>query len=122
MALVANSVRKVTPKVLANFSPGVELWQPWDHECHLVGTPNPERVAPRANPSQSLQDCDKNNSPVFIPRVVKAQPWAEIGQHLRCNPAAVGFLDRGMKQIAHLWCDKVRRTVHKEGQKNCSQG
>jgi hypothetical protein len=29
------------------FQPRVELWQPWDHECQLRETCNPERVARR---------------------------------------------------------------------------
>jgi hypothetical protein len=57
----SGAVTYLTPKVLAN-QPRVELWQPCDHEWHLVGTRNPEKVAPAARkPSQSLQDCDKKN-------------------------------------------------------------
>jgi hypothetical protein len=36
-----------------------------------------------AHPLSGLRRWQKN---IRAPRVAKAQPWAEIGQHLRCKP------------------------------------
>jgi len=46
--------QQVYTEGVRQFQPRVELWQPWDHECHLVGTRNPERVGARRAQKQSL--------------------------------------------------------------------
>jgi hypothetical protein len=51
--------------------PGVELWQPSTQLARLAGR----------NP---LQGCGLDLWGIVVPRVVKAQPWAEICEHLRC--------------------------------------
>src|SRR5258705_7426440 len=87
------------------FQPRVELWQPWDHECHLVGTRNPERVAPAARKPVAIPSgLRQKQSPVLPPRVAKAQPWAEIGEHLRCNPAGIRVLTQS---LSALWSFNV---------------
>src|SRR5258707_6516498 len=49
---------------------------------------NPEGIATvcawRAPP---FQGCAFPPNDIRDPRVAKAQPWAEIGEHLRCKPA-----------------------------------
>src|ERR1700752_2027513 len=40
--------------------------------------------------TQPFQGCDYTERDL-IPRVAKAQPWAEIGQHLRCKQRTYRF-------------------------------
>src|SRR5258705_13583013 len=77
--------RRVTPKVFANFSPGLSFGNPGDKtgDCFCR---NPEGIATvcvrRAPP---FQGCAFPSNDIRDPRVAKAQPWAEIGEHLRCR-------------------------------------
>jgi hypothetical protein len=68
--------RRVTPKVFANFSPGVELWQPWDpaNVIWWKGATLKGLRPPRAKPVAIPSGLRQKQSPVFIPRVAKAQP------------------------------------------------
>jgi len=76
-----------TPKVflffytegVREFQPRVELWQPWGTRP-LGGSAT---LSGLRAPQHSLTR--------LIPRVAKAQPWAEIREHLRCNAPTVGF-------------------------------
>jgi len=61
-----------TPKVFANFSPGLSFGNPGDKDF----------FSRRAQPSQG---CAIPSNDIRVPRVAKAQPWAEIGEHLRCR-------------------------------------
>ena len=72
---VANSAAGVTPKVFANFGPGLSYGNLGINECHLVGTPNPKRVAPAARKPVAIPSgLRQKQSPVFILRVAKARP------------------------------------------------
>src|SRR5215204_4447201 len=70
----------LTPKALANFSPGLERSNN-PGISNLNYKSNPERVRRLANPFRvSVHFWE------FIPRVVAAlQPWAEISERLRRN-------------------------------------
>jgi hypothetical protein len=61
----------LTPKVFANFSPGLGFGNPGIRRVTLCW-------------AQPCQGCAAAERVVF-PRVAKAQPWAGIREHLRCK-------------------------------------
>ena len=68
-----------TPKVFANFSPGLSFGNPgitnviWWERSTLKG------LAPAVRkPSQSLQDSDKNNHPSYPPGLPKLNPGLKL--------------------------------------------
>jgi hypothetical protein len=79
---------KVYTEGVGEFQPRVELLQPWGEHTTYADIRNPERAAPPrkvkafANPLQGFEQPINR----LYPRVAKAQPWAEIREHLRCKP------------------------------------
>ena len=74
-----------TPKVFANSSPGLAL-KPWGKAADLFGRDS-EGVATvlelaTTNATPSGLRLLSTGTP--FPRVAKAQPWAGVGEHLRC--------------------------------------
>jgi len=70
--------QKCNAEGVRQFEPRVELWQPWDIEVPVFDQ-TPKGFANAANPFRVARPSPTD------PRVAKAQPWAEIGQHLRCK-------------------------------------
>jgi len=73
--------------VFANFSPGLSFGNPGDKtgDCFCRNPEGNETGLRAAGTTLSGLRCPPND--IREPRVAKAQPWAEIGEHLRCNPA-----------------------------------
>jgi hypothetical protein len=67
----------LTPKVLANSSPLVALWQPWDQDVKAYCYP--ERVYCVCEPLQGLMGYWN----FLVPGLPKRNHWAGIGEHLR---------------------------------------
>ncbi|HET6862474.1 MAG TPA: hypothetical protein VFH91_05485, partial [Pyrinomonadaceae bacterium] len=55
------------------------LWQPWDHECHLMGTHNPERGGARRAQTVAIPSgLRQKQSPAFIPGLPKLNPGLKL--------------------------------------------
>ena len=68
---------ELTPKALANFSPGLELATTLGFKIEVVL--NPERVRRVRKPFQGITTLIS-----YVPRVLAMlEPWAEISQRLR---------------------------------------
>src|SRR5258705_13736448 len=55
-----------------------------------------------------FQGCASPSNDIRDPRVAKARPWAEIGEHLRCKPA---FLST----MPHSDIDRISKREHRVG-------
>ena len=77
--------RFLTPKVFANFSPGLSFGNHgFETVCPLcIGT------LKGFAPMLTLSGLVIQYTVRRFPRVAKAQPWAEIRQHLRCSNALI---------------------------------
>ena len=57
--------------------------------------PRVAKAQPWAEIREHLRGCPSDPSGIAVPRVAKAQPWAEIREHLRCCLAECVWLFPG---------------------------
>ena len=81
-------IRKFYTEGVRQLQPRVELWQPWDNEWYWWQRATLLRVASAA--AQTSRNPFRIATRTITPSlsVAKAQPWAVIGEHLRCNRAS----------------------------------
>ena len=97
---------RVYTEGVRQFQPRVELWHPWDKEYFMDDDRNPEGLRNHRNIVNRTNPFRVWTQPMtaVYRRVAKAQPWAEISEHLRCKARA----HREFQRVVHSKSKKGR--------------